>query len=114
MSGFYEQLLDELDSQGPQDGFSSVDLLNFPPAIASLIGRIMRKNGMTFAEISDELQLSSEMTQKILDTFLLKGFLRQVPDFQGAIVYKTKFTSKTKRRDPHPKGQSFLDELIKE
>ncbi|GAK55068.1 hypothetical protein U27_01899 [Candidatus Vecturithrix granuli] len=114
MPGFYEHLLDELDSQGPQDGFSSVDLLNFPPAIASLMGRIMRKNGMTFAEISDELQLSSEMTQKILDALLLKGFLRQVPDPQDNIVYKTKFTPKTRRRDPHPRGQSFLDDLMKE
>lgn len=114
MSGVYEHLLDELEAQGPQDGFSSVDLLNFPPAVAALIGKIMRNNGMSFAEISEEVQQSSEMTQKILDTLLVKGFLRQVPDPQNNIVYKTKFASKARRRDLHPKGQSFLDDLMKE
>lgn len=114
MSTLYEHLLDELDAQGPQDGFSSVDLLNFPPAIAGLIGKIMRNNGMTFAEISAELQQSSEMTQKILDALLLKGFLCQVPDPQNNIVYKTNFASKVRRRGPHSRGQSLLDELMKE
>ncbi len=114
MAGPYEHLLDELDAQEVQEGFSSVDLLNFPPAIASLMGKFMRKNGMTFTEISDELQQPSEITQKILDALLLKGFLLQAQDSQEHIVYKTKFAAKTRRRAQHSSERFFLDELTRE
>jgi hypothetical protein len=56
MAGPYEHLLDELDAQEVQEGFSSVDLLNFPPAYRLIYGETYAQKWMTFTEISDELQ----------------------------------------------------------
>lgn len=112
MSEIYEHLLDELNSQDLQEGFSSVDLLNLPPNLASLIGKIMRHNGMTLNELAAEVQQPPETTLKILDKLMEKGYIRQFVQ-DDEVLYKTKFTSKSKRRSrPISQDESFLDTLI--
>jgi DNA-binding MarR family transcriptional regulator len=111
MSEVYEQLLDELNSQDVQEGFSSVDLLKLPPNLASLIGKMMRHNGMTLEELAVEVHQSPEAASKLVDKLMEKGYVRQIMREDKA-VYKTKFTSKPRKSRPILQEQSFLDTLI--
>ena len=111
MPELYEYLLNELNSEDLQEGFSSVDLLHLPPNLASLIGKIMRSNGMTLNELAAEVHCSTEAMLKIVDKLLEKGYLRQFVR-QDEVVYKTKFTQKARKPRRLKQEQSFLDTLI--
>ena len=78
MPELYEHLLDELNSQDLQEGFSSVDLLHLPPNLASLIGKIMRNNGMTLNELATEVHQTPDAARKILDKLVEKGYLQAI------------------------------------
>lgn len=111
MPDVYKRLWDELNSQNLQEGFSSVDLLNLPPTLASLIGKIMRNNGITLNELAAEVHQPPEIAQKILDKLLEKGYLQEFIR-QDQVLYKTKFTSRTRRTRRLSQEPSFLDALI--
>ena len=111
MSGLFDRLQDELDESGKgQKSLSPIDLLDLPPALATIIKKIIRKNGLELAEIAQELDQSLEETQELLSDLVAKGYVRQVK-VQDKIWYKAHFGRKTDK--PLSSGVwSALDSVI--
>lgn len=97
MSELFERLQEELKTLKQRDGLSPSDLLGLPPALAAILRKIMRQNGMKLAEIATEVNQPPENTQKFLDELVDKGYLRQVQGKQE-VVYKANFGDKKARR----------------
>ena len=103
----------ELHELEQHDMFSSVDLLDLPPALATFIGDITYKNGMSLTEISAEFHQTPETTKELLDMLVDKGYLRQ-GEVKQEVVYKTNFTRKTRKPSGSDSVQSVLDRIIEE
>jgi DNA-binding MarR family transcriptional regulator len=112
MAGLFNRLQDEIDSREQQEGISPIDLLDLPPALATIIQQIVRKNGMKLADIAKALNQSPDETQKALDDLVGKGYVRRV-EVKEDIWYKAFF----RRKADKPIGSgvwSALDGLIEE
>jgi DNA-binding MarR family transcriptional regulator len=112
MAGLFNRLQDELDSREQQDGISPIDLLDLPPALATIIKQIVRKNGMKLADIAKALNQSPEKAQKALDELVDKGYVRRV-EVKEDIWYKAFF----RRKADKPIGSGVwaaLDGLVEE
>lgn len=96
MNGLFKRLQDEIDAQQEQRGLSPVDLLDLPPALAGIIKKIVRRNGMALAQIAQELQQAPAEIQEMLDQLVEKGFLRRI-EVKDETWYKAQFGRK---RDP--------------
>ncbi|MBN1220772.1 MAG: MarR family transcriptional regulator [Anaerolineae bacterium] len=96
MGGLFDRLQDEIDSRERQEGISPADLLDMPPALASVIKKIIRHNGMKLAEIAEELAQSPQDTQQMLAEMVKKGYLRRI-EVKNEIWYKARFAHKRSR-----------------
>ncbi len=110
MAGLFDRLQDEINSREQQGGLSPVDLLDLPPALATIIKKIVRRNGMKLAEIATALNQSPEDTQKALDELVDKGYIRRV-EVKQEVWYKAHFRRKTDKPLDHS-FWSALDSLI--
>ena len=113
MSELFESLQDELDKQEQPKAFSSIDLLNLPPALATFIGKVLRQNGMSLADIATEWRQTPENAKKLLDAMTAKGYLRQVKKEQH-ILYKTNFRRRPGKSQNSSNAWSALDTLLGE
>lgn len=107
----FDLLQEELDDLEQQETFTSVDLLDLPPALANLIGEIMYRNGMSLTEIAAELRQTSRTTKEFLDKLIEKGYLCQV-NVKQEVLYKTNFRRKAKKPSGRDKLWSTLDSII--
>jgi len=93
MAGLFDRLQDEINSREQPGGLSPVDLLDMPPTMASIIKKIIRKNGMKLSEIAAALNKNPEETQQALDELVAKGFIRRV-EVKQEYWYKAHFGRK--------------------
>jgi predicted transcriptional regulator len=93
MAGLFSRLQDEIEVRDRQEGLSPIDLLDMPKALAAVINKIIRKNGMKLEDIAEELDQSPEDTQKTLDELVEKGYARRV-EVREEIWYKAHFGRK--------------------
>ena len=93
MSGLFNRLQDEIEAREQQKGLSPIVLLDLPAALATVIQKIVRKNGMNLAEIAAELDQTPEETQAVLDELVQKGYVRRV-EVKQEIWYKAYFGRK--------------------
>lgn len=112
MAGLFDRLQNELDSRNEPGGLSPIDLLDLPPTLATVIQKIIRKNGMKLADIAAEIDQSPEETQQALDELVGKGFVRRV-EVKNELWYKAKFGRKADKT-LHQSVWSALDSLIEE
>ncbi len=112
MAGLFDRLQEEIDTREQQAGISPVDLLDLPPALATVIKKIIRKNGMKLAEIAAALNQNPEETQKALDELVEKGYIRRI-EVQKNIWYKAFFRRKADRATGHS-FWSALDDIVEE
>jgi len=96
MGGLFDRLQDELDSREQREGISPADLLDMPPALASVIKKIIRRNGMKLAEIAEELDQALEDTQQMLDELVEKGYVRRL-EVKNEVWYKAYFARRRSR-----------------
>lgn len=111
MHDLFERLQEELDEQQPQEAFSTVGLLNLPPALANLIQTIMRANGMSLEQIAHEFDLTLENTNTLLENMIHKGFLRQITINQN-VIYKPDFQRKPRKTPCNCKRPGVWDTLF--
>ena len=112
MAGLFDRLQDEIDSREKPGGLSPIDLLDLPPNIASVIQKIIRKNGMKLEEIATALDQSPEETQKALDELVDQGYVKRV-EVKQELWYKARFGRKADKT-LHQSVWSALDGLIEE
>lgn len=112
MAGLFDRLQDEIDSREKPEGLSPIDLLDLPPTLASVIQKIIRKNGMKLEEIATALDQSPEETQKALDELVDQGYVRRV-EVKQELWYKARFGRKADKT-LHQSVWSALDGLIEE
>ena len=77
--------------------FSPTDLLNMPDDISAIVRALIRKNGMTAAEISSELDMPPEQAQEKLNDLVKQGTLRAITE-NGIVVYKVSYQKKSARK----------------
>ena len=80
----------------PCNGLAPSDLLNLAPALAALLQKIMRQQGMALTEVANEVGQTPEITAACLRELVAKGYLSQAPEQAGG-VYKIRFKTKTAR-----------------
>ena len=112
MAGLFDRLQDEINSREQPGGLSPIDLLGLPPTLASVIQKIIRKNGMKLEEIATALDQSLEETQKALDELVDQGYVRRV-EVKQELWYKARFGRKADKT-LHQSVRSALDGLIEE
>ena len=112
MAGLFDRLQEEIDSREQQEGISPVDLLDLPPALAIIIKKIIRKNGMKLTEIATALNQSPEETQKALDELVENGYIRRI-EVKKEIWYKAFFKRKADKTLDHS-FWSALDDIVEE
>ncbi len=112
MAGLFDRLQDELDSREQQGGLSPIDLLDLPPTLATIIQKIVRKNGLRLTDIAAELEQSPEDTRKVLDELVEKGYIRRV-EVKNELWYKAHFGRKADKV-LHDSVWSALDSMIGE
>lgn len=95
--GLFDRLQDELDARGRQEGLSPIDLLDLPPGLAAIAKKIVRRNGMSLTDISQEMNQPPEETQAILDDLVAKGLIRRV-EVSGEVWYKAFFARKADKK----------------
>ena len=66
MAGSLERSQDEAGGQDRNDGLSSIDLLNIPEGLASVVNRIIRRNGMRLEDIAKEMGIHFTTVSKAL------------------------------------------------
>jgi uncharacterized membrane protein len=93
MAGLFNRLKDELDARGSKPGLSPIDLLDMPDALATVINKIIRNNGMKLEHIAKDLEQSPEDTEKSLNELVKKGYVRQIK-VKEEIWYKAHFGRK--------------------
>jgi len=93
MAGLFNRLQDEIDARNSQTGLSPIDLLDMPEALAAVINKIIRRNGMKLEDIAKELNQSAEETKTTLDELVEKGYARRV-EVKEEIWYKAQFGRK--------------------
>ena len=96
MGSLFDRLQDEIEAREKQEGISPADLLDFPPALASVIKQIIRRNGMRLTEIAEALDQPPEEVQQTLDELVAKGYVRQI-EVKKEIWYKAQFARKRSR-----------------
>ncbi|MBN1993216.1 MAG: helix-turn-helix domain-containing protein [Anaerolineae bacterium] len=94
--GLFNRLQDELDSRERQEGISPSDLLDLPPALASVIKKIVRHNGMKLTQIAEELGQTPPEARKMLAELVEKGYVRTV-EVKNELWYKAQFARKRGR-----------------
>jgi predicted transcriptional regulator len=97
MSGLFDRLQDEIDARGRSEGLSPIDLLDLPAEVAAITKKIVRRNGMSLAEIAEEMQQTPEAVQVTLDELVERGFIRQI-EVQDEIWYKANFARKPDKK----------------
>jgi DNA-binding MarR family transcriptional regulator len=110
MGSLFDRLQDEIDSREQQEGISPADLLDLPPGLASVIKKIVRRNGMKLSEVAEALEQTPEEAQQMLDELLKKGYVRQV-EVKNEIWYKARFAQKRGRELPQD-FWSALDDAV--
>jgi hypothetical protein len=110
MGSLFDRLQDEIDSREQQEGISPADLLDLPPALASVIKKIIRRNGMKLIEVAEALAQTPEEAQQTLDELVKKGYVRQV-EVKNEIWYKAHFARKRGRELPQD-FWSALDDAV--
>jgi hypothetical protein len=93
MTGLYRRLQDEIEARNENKGLSPIDLLDMPEALAAVINKIIRRNGMKLEEIAAELDQSVEETKASLEELVKKGSVRRV-EVKDEIWYKAQFARK--------------------
>ncbi len=93
MAGLFNRLQDEIDARDENIGLSPIDLLDMPEALATVINRIIRKNGMNLEAIAKELGQPIEDTKATLDKLVDKGFVRRI-EVRDETWYKAQFGRK--------------------
>jgi hypothetical protein len=97
MSGLFDRLQGEIDARGRQEGLSPIDLLDLPPELATIIKKIVRKNGMSLTDIATEMGQPQDQAQQVLDELVQKGLMRRV-EVQDEIWYKAHFARKPDKK----------------
>ena len=92
-SGLFNRLQDEIEARDSGEGLSPIDLLDMPDAMASVINKIIRKNGMRLEDIAAELGQSPAETQSVLGELVAKGFVRRI-EVKNEVWYKAQFGRK--------------------
>ena len=69
MGSLFDRLQDEINSREQQGGISPADLLDLPPGLASIIKKIIRRNGMKLSEVAEALEQTPEEAQQMLGLF---------------------------------------------
>ena len=110
--GLFDRLQDEIDARGRQEGLSPIDLLDLPPALAAIAKKIIRRNGLSLAEIAQEMGQTPEETQAVLDDLVEKGLIRQI-EVNSEIWYKAHFARKADKK-LSTGVWSALDNLLEE
>jgi len=110
MAGLFDRLQDEINSREQPGGLSPIDLLDLPPTLASVIQKIIRKNGMKLEEIATALDQSPEETQRVLDQLVDKSYIRRV-EVKHELWYKAYFGRKADKT-LHRSVWSALDGLV--
>ena len=95
--GLFDRLQDELDARGRQEGLSPIDLLDLPPGLAAIAKKIVRRNGMSLADIAQEMNQTPEESQAVLDELVAKGLVRRV-EVSGEVWYKAFFARKADKK----------------
>ena len=95
--GLFDRLQDEIDARGRQEGLSPIDLLDLPPGLAAIAKKIVRRNGMSLAEIADEMGQKPADIQTLLDDLVTKGLIRKL-DVSGETWYKAHFARKADKK----------------
>jgi hypothetical protein len=93
MTGLYRRLQDEIEARNENKGLSPIDLLDMPEALAAVINKIIRRNGMKLEEIASELNQPVEETKASLDELVKKGLARRI-EVKEEIWYKAQFARK--------------------
>ena len=92
-SGLFNRLQDEIEVRDSGEGLSPIDLLDMPDSMATVINKIIRKNGMRLEDIATELGQSPEETQGVLGKLVEKGFVRRI-EVKNEVWYKAQFGRK--------------------
>ena len=92
-SGLFNRLQDEIEARDSGKGLSPIDLLDMPEATATVINKIIRKNGMRLTDMAAELGQSPEETQNTLDSLVTKGYIRRIA-VKNEVWYKAQFGRK--------------------
>jgi DNA-binding IclR family transcriptional regulator len=95
--GLFDRLQDEIDARGRQEGLSPIDLLDMSPGLAAIAKKIVRRNGLSLAEIATEMGQTPEEAQAVLDELVSKGLVRKV-EVSGEIWYKAHFARKADKK----------------
>ena len=93
MAGGFERSQDEAGGQDQNDGLSPIDLLNIPEGLASVVNRIIRRNGMRLEDIAKDMGKPRVEARKLLDELAVRGYVRQV-EINSEIWYKAQFGRK--------------------
>jgi predicted DNA-binding transcriptional regulator len=93
MTGIFRRLQDEIEARDQNKGLSPIDLLDMPEALAKVINKIIRSNGMKLEDIATELGQSAEDTRATLDELVKKGLVRRI-EVKEEVWYKAQFARK--------------------
>ncbi len=96
MGSLFDRLQDEIEAREKQEGISPADLLDMPPALASVIKKIIRRNGMKLSEVAEALEQPPEDVQQTLNELVEKGYVRQL-EVKNEVWYKAQFARKRSR-----------------
>lgn len=97
MSGLFDRLQGEIEARERQEGLSPIDLLDLPPALATITKKIVRKNGMSLTDIAEEMGKPPEEAAAMLEELVVKGFMRRV-EVSDEIWYKAFFARKPDKK----------------
>jgi DNA-binding MarR family transcriptional regulator len=106
MSSLFDRLQEEIEFRDAQPGLTPTDLLELPPAIAEILQRIIRRNGMPLADIAAELKQPAGKVAELLDKLVAKGYIRRT-EIENVIWYKAHF-----KRKPGKSGASTVWEQL--
>lgn len=85
----FDALLGKLAKLEKVNGITPVDILQLPHPLDNIVKEMMRKGGMTLAELAARLDLSMAETRRLGAVLIEKGFLQSEDRKESeGVVYK--------------------------
>ena len=73
--GIFKHLQDEIDDREKREGITLAELLDLSPTLRRLMNRVTRHGELTVKEAAEELDISVEETEEMLNALVEKGYL---------------------------------------
>ncbi len=97
----FEELYQEISEYPTRDGISQVEIINLPPPLAAVFGKIIRQGSISESGFVADLNITTEQARQLAQLLVSKGYLAATPvDTGDEQRYQLNFNRQRGRRVP--------------